>query len=59
MDGARMRRRALDLKFKVDKPWGGPGTARYSRARRGERKCGRRDEIGDSSLVDLCEKKMM
>ena len=54
-----MRRRALDLKFKVDKPWGGPGTARYSRARRGERKCGRRDEIGDSSLVDLCEKKMM
>jgi hypothetical protein len=36
MDGTRIRRRALELKFKGDKPWGGPGTARYSSARKGE-----------------------
>jgi hypothetical protein len=55
MDGTRIRRMALGLKFKGDKPWGGPGTARYSSAGRGEGM----DEIGNFSLVDLCETKMM
>jgi hypothetical protein len=29
MDGTRIRRRVLELKFKGDRPWGGPGTAAY------------------------------
>ena len=52
----------MELKFKGDKPWGGPVTAKNSQEQqrtKRRKKCGRRDEIGNSSLVDLCGRKMM
>jgi hypothetical protein len=54
MDGSRIRRRALELMFKGDVLWGGPGTARYSQVlqcTKWRRKYGKEDEIGDCSLV--------